>query len=325
VRYWIVPLVLAAACGSKSPQGVAVDGGDDAPAIDGPGTVVDAGPCGGRTDRRGLTHREAQIGDAARTYLVYLPMDVDPHAPMPLVVVFHGYTMSGQDMYDVTQYAALADSEHVAVAFPDGQGGAGSLGAPWNVGDNVCPSYAGAPPDATGDDFAFLDAMKADIASDQCLDTAHEFVTGFSMGGYFSHHVACERSDIRAVAPHSGGTHPLDQCPGTIKPIIIFHGDADEVIPTGCDDPGATAVAGVTPSATAWAVRNGCAATTTTTTVDNGTCRYYDACPANAQVAVCTFSGMGHCWAGGPQSLYGCPNYEKATQYEWAFWKQYAW
>lgn len=321
----IASLVVVAACGSSSPQQT---GGIDAPVVASDTTVSDgvvAPSCGTRADRRGLTHRTAMVDGLARTYLVYLPAGDAPTTPAPLVLVFHGYTMSGQDMYDVTQYAALADREHIAIAFPDGQGGPSSLGAPWNVGPEVCPSFEGVTPIATGDDFGFIDAIKADVATDQCLDEPHEFVTGFSMGGYFSHQVACMRSDIRAVAPHSGGTHDLDTCTGSRKPIIIFHGDADAVIPTGCADPDAIGVIGHEAAATAWARRNGCAMTTTRTVVEGGSCKYFDGCPANGQVAFCSFDNMGHCWAGAPQSLYGCPAYEKATALEWAFWKQYAW
>lgn len=295
------------------------DAAADAPAPDA------SAACGTRTGMRGTTHRTLHVAGLDRTYIVYLP-DVDPKTPIPLVFVHHGYTMSGQNMYDMTGYPALADTEHIAVVFPDGQAGPSSLGAPWNVGDNVCPSTAGAPPDATGDDFAFLDAMKADVAQDQCLDTAHEFLTGFSMGGYFAHHVGCMRPDIRAVAPHSGGTHALDGCTNAKEPIIIFHGTADPLIPDGCDDPAATPVSGVTPSATAWAQHDGCAATSTTIQVANGTCQLYDGCPAGGQVELCTFTNMGHCWAGGTgSSIYACAGYASATQLEWQFWKQYAW
>src|SRR4051794_32967359 len=140
---------------------------------------------------RSLSHRSLHVANLDRTYLVYLPPTLDPHEPVPLVFMMHGYTMSGQAMYDLTGYAALADREHIAVAFPDGQGGPNTLGAPWNVGSNLCPSTAGAPPSAPGDDNAFLDAMKADIASDQCLAAEHIYVSGFSMGGYFSHQVGC--------------------------------------------------------------------------------------------------------------------------------------
>ena len=277
----LVVLALAtAACGHSPTGGEVGDAPQDTAAITTHGDApVDAGPCGLRGGMRGKTNRTMTVAGLDRTYIDYLPANDDPSTPMPLVFVYHGYTMSGEIMYEITGYPALADSEHVALAFPDGQGGADSLDAPWNVGTNVCPTYFGVTPNATGDDFALLDAMKADIAQDQCIDADHVYLTGFSMGGYFAHHAGCMRPDIRAVAPHSGGTHTLDECPSPIKPILILHGDSDPVVPTGCDDPTATAVSGVVPSATAWAIHNGCASTTTSTTVDNGTCVSYDGWP----------------------------------------------
>jgi polyhydroxybutyrate depolymerase len=317
-----VALILLAACGSSATAIDAPDIRRDAA----PDSVPDAGPCGLRTGMRGTTQRMVHVANLDRTYQVYLPASFDPATPIPLVYVHHGYSMSGQDMLDITDYPALADTEHIALAFPDGQGGPNTLSPPWNVGSNLCPTIAGAPPVATGDDFAFLDAMKADISQDQCLDLAHVYVTGFSMGGYFSHHAGCMRPDIRAVAPHSGGTHALDQCANTRRPIIIFHGTSDPVVPDGCDDPAVTPPSGVTPSATAWAQHNGCAATSHTVTVTGGSCILYDGCPADGQVELCTFTAMGHCWAGGTGNLsFACPTYASATQLEWDFFKQHAW
>jgi polyhydroxybutyrate depolymerase len=147
------------------------------------------------------------------------------------------------------------------------------------------------------------------------------------MGGYFSHHIGCMRPDIRAVAPGSGGTHDLSACTNAKRPIIMFHGAADPLIPPGCDDPSALAVAGTEPAAKAWAEHNGCAATTTRVDVSGGHCELWDDCPTGGQVELCTFDGMGHCWAGGPLSagVYACPPYESATQLEWRFFKTYAW
>jgi len=319
----LYPLALALAACSSSPASAVLDGGDAAAKADAP---VDAGPCGVRSDRRGATTRKIQVDGVDRTYVVYLPQNDDPAKPVPLVFVHHGYTMSGQNMFDITGFPQLADSEHIALAFPDGQAGPSALGPPWNVGANVCPAYSGAPPIASGNDFAFLDAMKADIAQDQCLDAAHTFITGFSMGGYFTHQAACMRSDIRGAAPHSGGTHPLDQCTNAKMPIIIFHGDADPLIPAGCADPSAIAVPGHDASAAAWAAHNGCGTTTHSIDVDNGTCEVWDGCPAGGQVELCTFTAMGHCWAGGVTgSIYACSGYASATQLEWDFFKQYAW
>jgi polyhydroxybutyrate depolymerase len=313
-------LVLAA-CGQNTAS-VLPDASADAAQV-----APDAGStCGVRSGHRGKTERTLRVAGLDRTYIVFLPSNVDPKRSIPLVFVHHGYTMSGQAMFDITGYAALAEAEGIAVAFPDGQAGPDSWGAPWNVGTDNCPASGGEPPSASGNDFAMLDGIKEDIRADQCIDDAHVFVTGFSMGGYFSHHAGCMRPDIRAIAPHSGGAYPFDSCASQRKPVIIFHGVSDTIVPNNCSDPNVLPQLGVTPSAKAWAQKNGCSTTTRTVLVRGGACSYYEGCPADGQVAICTFAAMGHCWAGGKgTSIYACGAYEDATALEWAFFKTYAW
>lgn len=312
IRAALIGLALAA-CGS-SPGMLDIDAPS---AIDARTDATDATTCGFRGGLRGKTSRSIMADGLTRTYHVYLPAG-DPQTSMPLVFVHHGYTMSGQLMFDITEYAALADDEKIALVFPDGQGGPLTNAAPWNVGTGVCSSTFGAPPNATGDDFAMIDAITADLAEDQCIDREHVFVTGFSMGGYFSHHAGCMRPDIRGIAPHSGGAHDLTACPSVRKPVIMFHGTGDTLVPATCSDPTA---------ATAWAQHNGCAMTTTSRTVQGGSCERYDGCPVGGQVEVCTFTAMGHCWAGGAATsgIYACPTYASATQLEWQFFKTDAW
>ncbi len=292
------------------------DSGSGRDALADAGAGGEAGPCGVRAGQRGLSSRSMTVAGLNRTYLVYLPPPLDPRSPIPLVFVLHGYTMSGQDMYNATSYAALADNEGIAVVFPDGESGPNSLGAPWNVGTGVCPP--GDLNEASGDDFDFLSAMQADVEQDQCIDLPHVFLAGFSMGGYFAHHLGCMRPDLaRAVAPCSGGTHDFSGCVAGHKPVIIVHGDSDPVIPLSCD----------TQAASQWVTKNGCSTTTTTDPVDGGACQYYQGCPADGQVAICIFNGMGHCWAGGAASagVFSCPGYASATEIQWAFFKKYAW
>jgi poly(3-hydroxybutyrate) depolymerase len=83
-------------------------------------------------------------------------------------------------------------------------------------------------------------------------------------------------------------------------------------------------VAGVRPSADAWAEHNGCGLATVSSAVTGGTCKLYVGCPEDGQVELCTFTAMGHCCASGP-GLYGCSTYAEATKLEWQFWKRYAW
>jgi polyhydroxybutyrate depolymerase len=294
-----------------SGDGGITDGAPPSEASDG-----EAGPCTGKTTaRRGLTSRSMTVAGFRRTYLVYLPQTLDPNKPAPLVFVMHGYTMSGQDMYNITGYPALADREGVAVAFPDGETGPNSLGAPWNVGTGVCGF--GAAEEATGDDFSFVVAVRADIETDQCVDAAHVFVVGFSMGGYFANHLGCMRPDLaRAVAAHSGGTHDFGACVPGHKPVILFHGTADPVIAESCG----------TQARDYWVTKNGCTGGVQSTAVDGGSCEYSLGCPPDGQVVLCLFNGLGHAWAGGaPNQPASDPNYASATELQWAFFKTYAW
>ncbi|HTB72520.1 MAG TPA: PHB depolymerase family esterase [Polyangiaceae bacterium] len=324
----------AAHCGSSS------NGGSGAGATK--VTSSDAGNCGTRTTMRGKTSRTLMVDGTARTYIAYLPKSLDATTASPFVFVTHGAEMDASEMYDITQYAALADSEGIAVAFLDGQNTSSSAGTmtldPWNVSDNgaqVCGAGTFANNSTAGVDFAFMDAVKADIAQDQCVDSEHVFATGFSMGGYFTHHIGCDRTDIRAVAPHSGATiASLSACKTGHVPVIIFHGLSDPLIVPGCDDPNSAAQSGFPASATLWAQKNGCKDTYSTVPENgdgggDGQCYVYDGCPADGQVELCTFAGMVHCWAGGSTAggggMFSCPTYTSATQLEWDFFKKYAW
>jgi len=154
------------------------------------------------------------------------------------------------------------------------------------------------------------------------------------MGGYFTHHIGCYRSDIRAAAPHSGGTiADLSVCKTGHVPVIILHGTSDGVIDDACDDPTVSSDPGFPASATLWARKNGCMDTYSTLATAGtgggvGQCYLYDQCPPDGQVEVSTFTGMGHCWAGGTVAGSGgnaCPSYADATELQWTFFKKYAW
>ncbi|HEX4340004.1 MAG TPA: alpha/beta hydrolase-fold protein [Polyangiaceae bacterium] len=304
------------------------------------GGAGNPGNCGMRSGMRGKTTRTVTVGGTKRTYIAYLPQSGNATTPVPLIYVFHGASQTGQNLYDITQYSALADKENIAAVFPDGQGassasGTGSL-TPWNVTDGPALCGLGAlvsNPSAV--DLQFVDAIRTDLAADQCIDAGHVFATGFSMGGYFTHHIACDRPDFKAAAPHSGATMAdLSTCKTTHVPIIIFHGTADPLINNACDDPTATPQTGFPASATLWAKKNGCMDTYKTIaepgtmSADTGQCYLYDGCPADGQVEACTFTNMPHAWAGAAQCP-GCigtgAGYASATQLEWDFFKKYAW
>lgn len=306
---------------------VAADGSVDGEVADGEigdATVVPQACSGKPGLLRGTSNETVMAANVSRSFIYHAPTDLDPNTPVPLVIVPHGSTMSGQMMYDLTEYAALADREKFVVVFPDGIDGPGSL-APWNVGSGVCG--LGAMVAGNGNDQAFVDELIAFADADQCIDRDHIYMSGFSMGGYFSHESACLRSDLRAIAPHSGGTHDLSSCPRQ-EPIavMIMHFVGDSLISYDC----------ALDARDQWVQRNGCTADAPEVRpVTGGTCEYYANCPPNGQVALCSFEGSdgelppGHAWSGGSKTGSGAiaaiSTTESATELGWAFFKEFAW
>jgi polyhydroxybutyrate depolymerase len=273
--------------------------------------TADTGPaaptCSGMPGLPGTTDHELDVAGVGRTFRVHLPVDLDPDEPVPVVLAFHGYTMSGVVMQDVTGWDAVADREHFAVVYPDGD--QGLLGGPWNVGAGVCG--AGAFGTSDGADFEFVVALLDALATVQCIDRDRVFATGFSMGGYFTHHLACEGPvPLRGAAPHSAGTYD-GPCANGPVPVMILHGDADPLIVPACGEQ----------AAANWLERNACpTATPAPAAVEGGACLTVEGCAGGTSVAHCSFVGMDHGWAGSTDRLYGGgAQYEDGVELIWGF------
>lgn len=319
-RLTVLGLTVLSACAQSDLTLAPEDSGDHTQLAQ----TASSDPCRGKPGRlRGKSVQKLRAGGLRRGFVYYAPPGLDADQPAPIVFVPHGYTMNGQQMFDISQYAKVADREGFVAIFPDGAAGLG----PWNVGLGVCGN--GAFVTGANDDQAFVDAMIAFTDADRCVDHEHIFMNGFSMGGYFSHESACRNPKIRAIAPHSAGTHDLDGCIDRKVPVLLQHFSPDNLISYSC---GAQA-------RDRWLRRNGCsAANPDVVTVKQGRCEYYKNCAPGAQVAMCTFNEpllgtgellMGHGWAGGTRSgsgdLFAIPGPESATEIAWGFFKKYGW
>ena len=318
-------ILALAACSSDSAQPLGMTAPPGAA-----GGAAPAGPCAGKKGAlRGRSPQMLMAGGLARSFVYYAPSTLDPNQPAPVVIIPHGYMMTADMMFEITNYAQIADREKFIVMFPNGQGGAS--GPPWNVGNPDCSSTLGILPLATGDDNAFIDAMLAFADADQCVDRNHVFMTGFSMGGYLTNETGCMRTDVRAIGPHSGGSHDFATCKVTNKPVLLMHFETDALIPYMCG----------TQSRDRWVKLNGCSAEPPEVVpVKGGHCDYYKGCAPNGQVAMCSFmvpAGMrtepfmGHAWSGGSKqgtsggASFAIPETENASELSWAFFKRYAW
>ena len=279
-----------------------------------PGNPIVTPSCGGGPRLVGSQKRQVRTDDRTRTFISYVPQRLDPRRPAPLVLVFHGALMSGASMRDLTGFEQVAEQEGFIAVFPDGD-----ADRTWNIRPNdthVCGiGELFTNPDS--DDFQFVDDMIAEVETSHCIDRDHIFATGFSMGGYFSNHLACERPElVRAVATHGSGTFP-GACKGRV-PMLMVHGTADFVIGEPCRNE----------SRTRWVERNGCSSQFESEPVKKGVCEHHLGCPNDGGVTFCLFDGLCHGWSGRGTGELFCledfgpgPTYEDATRLTWRFFK----
>jgi polyhydroxybutyrate depolymerase len=305
------------------------DGASADARADGAATTASAGDGGDRTaagaaarctgkpgEKQGRSVETVRAAGVTRKFVMHRPASLDPNMRAPIVIVPHGYTQTGADMYRITRYWELGDKEGFVTLYPDGASAVG----PWNVGRPTCQSVFGALPLGSANDQALLEEMVRFVEADQCVDREHVFVAGFSMGGYFANDTGCKSELVRAIAPHSAGSYELASCSSRLKPVVMFHGSGDRLIPYDCGEQ----------TRARWVKRNGCSAEVEVRMVENGTCEYHKGCKAGGQVAFCTLKGMNHGWAGGPAAQVAAypddyPTYESSTKLSWEFFKQYAW
>ena len=135
----------------------------------------------------------SMAGGLTRTYHVYLPAG-DPQTPMPLVFVHHGFTMSGQQMFDITELRGARRRREDRARVPRRSGRPADdrrtverrhrrLLEHRPARHRTLPATTSrcstrSPPTSP--------RISASIAS-TCSSP------GFSMGGYFSHHAGCMR------------------------------------------------------------------------------------------------------------------------------------
>lgn len=298
-RLLIASLVVLAACGTD-PAG-SDDDGVDAPANpdgaqpspDAPPAGVDAPAataCTGKSSQPldaiwTLTHSNLQ-----RSIRVHVPASYDPTRPTPVVLDFHGYTMSAQSQEDMTRLSEKSDEAGFIAVHADGTGSPRA----WNGGD-----CCGTPASTGLDDVGFVMALIDELEARLCVDPARVYATGFSNGGFLSHRLACERADrIAAIAPVAG-VMGIDSCtPSRPVPVMHFHGTSDNIVPY--NGGGFTGYRSAPITVAEWAARNSCAGPAVETFANGDSrCMTHENCAGGVEVTLCTITGGGHTWPGG--------------------------
>lgn len=233
---------------------------------------------------------------------------------MPLVLVYHGYASSPQEL---KSWSGSALRDRFVAVFPQGSNLGGSTPAYFNIETVDEPLLA--------DDVGFTGALLDRLGADLCVDRTRIYAMGHSNGGMFVSTLACKLNDrIAAVAPVAGVQLPPD-CAGRPMPIIVTHGTSDPVVPFDESDVGVPLAASglfpktdggsaqlrmldkarerpVTSWVESWARHNGCSVNAPeVTTIGNMVEQTdYPDCDSGGDVVLQAVEGGDHYWPTSP-------------------------
>jgi polyhydroxybutyrate depolymerase len=228
-----------------------------------------------------------------RGYGLQVPAGVGAEAPLPLLILAHGYGVNGAGQDFVFPFSKQVDAKQFLYVLPDGT--QDRLGRRfWNATDACCNFFGGPV-----DDVAFLDGLISEIGGVYNVDPKRIFVVGHSNGAFMAYRMACARANrIAAIVSVAGATFNSAAACAPSRPVSVLqvHGTADDTI--GYD--GGTILVGGTlvpyPSAQGtvdrWATYDGCGATTSSgaafdligDATAETTPRTRDGCPAGVAV-----------------------------------------
>jgi len=238
-------------------------------------------------------------GGVRRSVIVHIPKGYTDLVHEPLVLNLHGSGSNAAQQEGFSGMDAAADADGFVVAYPQGAIASGS-GFDWNVPGQ--PLLGGGPVPANApDDVAFLAQVIHTLETGLCIDATRVYATGFSGGARMTSQLGCDLSTtIAAIAPVSGLRLPSPCASSRPMPVISFHGTADPVDPYNGKGQ-AYWTYSVPVAAQRWAVHDGCAASPVFTDQPAGAqFTEFTGCGGGAEVILCTLTGEGHEWPGGP-------------------------
>ena len=177
---------------------------------------------------------------------LFRPRDCDPDRPFPLVVYFHGAGERGLDnklqasggghmenLYRATNGETFEGQYQAFLLAPQCPSGAQWVDRNWTAGAFTQDEE---PPISQPMQLAL--ALLDEILETYPIDKSQVYVTGLSMGGYGTWDALRRRPELFAAAmPLSGGGNKGQGELLAGKPVWMFHGSTDSVVPvSGADD-----------------------------------------------------------------------------------------
>lgn len=251
-----------------------------------PTTTPTTTPSPAPTIQPGNSNRTLKVGDLNRAYILHIPPGINLVRPVPVVIIFHGYTTPPNSMINMG-FNGISDNSGFLVVYPTG-----GIGLSWNAGGCCGPAVTN-----NIDDIAAVREILSDLGTIANVDPKRIYATGHSNGGMFAYRLACEMSGtFAAIASVSG---PLFFAPCQPKqPVSIWeeHGMGD----TGVPYAGGNGFPPVEKGIATWVQIDGCNGTPDKSKQGLVTHSIYSGCRAGTAVELYMIDVQGHGWAYAP-------------------------
>lgn len=260
-------------------------------------------------------------GGISRTYRLYIPSIYNANnPPCPLIINMHGYTSNATDQQNYTNFMPIADTANFLMVYPQGTLDENNITF-WNAGVN----------NGLVDDLGFLSNLIDTLSTQYNINQNRIYSTGFSMGGFMSHVLACALNNkIAAIASVSGTffNYQFPFSPNKSVPVMQIHGTSDNTVPYS----GGGNMIGVDNTVNFWVNNNNCNTTPVftsvpnTSTTDNSTAEHY-VYNNNGNTGTVEFYkiiGGAHTWPGAFNIGSTTNKDVKASKEIWRFFSQYS-
>lgn len=237
----------------------------------------------------GVSEVKIKSSGVERTARLVIPAGYDATQPTPVVLVFHGYLETAEQIENISQMTPAAAAAGFVVVYPQG------ISTSWNAGKCCGSSSSSKRPDVQ-----FVSDLLDHLQTQICLDPKRIYAAGFSNGGMLSNRLACELSHRLAAIGPVAGPLAIDEClPQRVMPVIEFHGTSDFIVPYAGG--GLSGTRSVQDNIEFWQKNAWCTDTAPAEVFQNGdsTCTEYNQCKDGAAIRLCTVQGGGHQWPGG--------------------------
>jgi poly(3-hydroxybutyrate) depolymerase len=171
--------------------------------------------------------RQSTTLSGSRSFHYVVPSACRGNNQCPLLLSWHGYGGNGNTWSNTNNWRDVNARNWIG-AWPTGTGIGTESG---HNGGGCCGSSRRDDVQFARDIVSFLE--QNETAS---VDYNHVFATGYSNGGFMSHRLACEASDLfTAIAPYAGYKsygNTFTNCNNQVRPVAVhhYHGTADTVI-----------------------------------------------------------------------------------------------